>query len=127
MKSSFLAVFVALSVGTAAFAATSQPDERTIPERFHGEWNSTPADCGTPDNDSMLVITGDRIDFYESTGDVRGAFMDGPDEVLIVIRTSGEEETSTTAVRYSVSSDDNSLTEYSESVEPFVRHRCPQT
>jgi len=112
--------FVALT--TCAAAPLS--DERTIPEPFRGEWNSNPADCGTPDNDSMMVIAADRIDFYESSGRVRGAFLDGADEVLIVVEVSGEEETSTTALRLSVSADGSRLTEYSESAEPFVRRRC---
>lgn len=105
-------------------AAAPQPDERTIPEPFRGEWNSNLADCGTPDNDSMMVIGADRIDFYESSGRVRGAFLDAAGEVLIVIDVSGEEETSTTALRLSVSPDGSRLTEYSESDEPFVRRRC---
>lgn len=106
-------------------AAAPQPDERTIPQPFRGEWNSNPADCGSPDNDSMMVIGADRIDFYESSGRVRGAFLGGAGEVLIVMDISGEEETSTTALRLAVSPDGNRLTEYSESAEPFVRRRCP--
>ena len=112
-------------VALMSCAAAPLPDERTIPERFRGEWNSNPAYCGTPDTDSVMVIAADRIDFYESSGRVRGAFLDGADQVLIVLEVSGEEETSTTALRLGVSADGSRLTEYSESVEPFVRRRCP--
>jgi hypothetical protein len=110
-------------IALTSCAAAPQPDERTIPERFRGEWNSSLTVCGTPDNDSMMVVEADRIDFYESSGRVRGAFLDGPDEVLIVLEISGEEETST-ALRLSVSADGSRITEYSESDEPFVRRLC---
>lgn len=116
-------LIVALALANC-LASAAQADERTVPERFRGEWNSNPADCGTPDNDSIVVIAADRIDFYESSGRVRGAFLDGANEVLVVVEISGEGETSTTAIRFSLSPDGDRLTELSESSEPFVRSRC---
>jgi len=113
-------------IAITSCAEVAQADERTVPERFHGEWNSNPADCGSPDNDSIMVIEAREIGFYEGTGRVRGAFQDSPNDVLIVVTISEEEETSTTAMRFAISPDGNRLTEYSESAEPFVRHRCPR-
>lgn len=112
-------------IALSSCAAMQQPDERTAPERFHGEWNSVLANCGTGGNDSLLVISRDRIGFYESAGPIRGAFLNGPNEILIVADVTGEEETSMTAYRFTLSADGRSLTEFSESEEPFVRHRCP--
>lgn len=111
-------------LAVATCAATSQPDERTIPSHFHGEWNSRLADCGTANNETMMDIKAGTVEFYESTGRVRGAFLDGPNDILIVLELTGEEETSTTAFRYSISPDGKRLTELSVSEEPFVRYRC---
>ncbi|KAK0361244.1 hypothetical protein LTR94_024117 [Friedmanniomyces endolithicus] len=107
-------LIVALALANC-LASAAQADERTVPERFRGEWNSNPADCGTPDNDSIVVIAADRIDFYESSGRVRGAFLDGANEVLVVVEISGEGETSTTAIRFSLSPDGDRLTELRQS------------
>jgi hypothetical protein len=122
MKSlQFLIPIIALS----SCAAMQQPDERTAPTRFHGEWNSVLADCGTGASDSLLIISRDRIGFYESAGPIRGAFLNGPNEILIVANVTGEEETTRSAFSYTLSADGRSLTQFSESEEPFVRHRCP--
>ena len=119
----FLALLPVIALSSCA--AIRLPDERTVPEPFRGEWNSVRAECGTPDNDSYLVITSDEITFYESAGPVRGAFLYGPYEILIVTNLTGEEETSMTSFTFTLSPDGNSLTHYSESEEPLVRYRCP--
>ena len=112
-------------IALSSCAATRQSDERTAPQRFHGEWNSALADCGTGANDSLLIISRDRIGFYESAGPIRGAFLNGPNEILIVTNITGEEETSMTAYSFTLSDDGRSLIQFSETEEPFVRHRCP--
>lgn len=117
-----VAPIVVLSSGAAV---AQQPGERTIPERFHGEWNSRLADCGTGASDSLLVLSANEIQFYESSGPVRGAFLNGPREILIVTDLSGEEETDLTAFKFFLSADGNRLEYRSESEAPFVRHRCP--
>jgi len=120
----YLAVLIpVLAMSTAAAAQSS--DLRTIPDRFHGEWASNLADCGTGGNDSLLVLSADRIRFYESEGPVRGAFLNGPREILIVTDLTGEEETDMTAYKFFLSADGNRLEYRSETEEPFVRQRCP--
>lgn len=112
-------------IALSSCVATQPSDDRTVPTRFHGEWNSDLADCGTGANDSKLMISADELSFYESSGPVRGAFLDSPNEILIVATTTGEGETSTNAYRFSLSADGRTLAYLSETDEPFVRHRCP--
>lgn len=112
-------------IALTSCAAMRLPDEQTAPARFHGEWNRVLADCGTANNDSLIVITATRIDFYESAGDIRSAALNGPNELLIVADVSDAEETSITEYRFTLSDDGQSLTYIDETDEPFVRHRCP--
>lgn len=120
-----ISALISITVLSSGAALAQQPDERTIPERFHGEWNSQRADCGTGASDSLLVLSANEIQFYESSGPVRGAFLNGPREILIVTDLSGEEETDLTAFKFFLSADDDRLEYRSETEEPFVRHRCP--
>lgn len=112
-------------IALSSCAAMRLPDQPTAPEQFHGEWNAVLADCGTGNNDSLIVITARRIGFYESAGDIRRAVLNGRHEVLIVADISDAEETSTTAFKLTLSDDGRSLTYMDETDEPFVRYRCP--
>ena len=121
-----IAAFLASLAGSAA-AQQQQHDERTIPAEFHGEWNETLVDCGTANNDSRLTITATEMQFYESGGVVRGAFMHGPYEILIVLNMSGEGSSWMSSFQYTLASDGSYLSARSDDGSLFVRYRCPQT
>lgn len=92
-----------------------------IPPQFHGEWNEDIASCGTGLNDSRLRIEATRMRFYESGGQVRGAFTQGPFEMIVVLDMSGEGETWIAAYHFVLASDGQHLS----TEDGFVRYRCP--
>lgn len=125
MKTALLAAAFLTSLAGCA-VAHQQDDERTIPAKFHGEWNTTIADCGTANNDSRLVITANEVQFYESGGAVRGAFLHGPYEILIVLDMSGEGSSWMTSFQWTMASDGSYLSDRSVDDSLFVRYRCPK-
>jgi len=62
--------------GSAPINVATKPADPTgvpapavaIPAALHGRWSLTPADCTTTRGDAkgLLVVTGDRLQFYES-------------------------------------------------------------
>ena len=94
--------------------------ERSIPARFHGEWNSDAAGCGSGSNDSRLVIAADTIRFYESSGPVQSASVDD-NELTVVARLTGEGETRDATYRFRLSADGGTLTDADSGL---ARQRC---
>lgn len=84
---------LSLLIGLGSLTQSSHVDERVIPAAFQGEWNERVEDCGTGNNDSRLRISASEVRFYESGGRVRGAFLHGPYELIIVLDMSGEGQT----------------------------------
>lgn len=125
MKTVLIAAAIISTIAGCA-AAQSPDDERIIPEKFHGEWNTTLTDCGTANNDSRLTISATDMQFYESGGAVRGAFMHGPYEILIVLDMSGEGSSWMTSFKWTISSDGSYLSDRSVDGSLFVRYRCPK-
>ena len=112
----------------AAFAVSISGqaiDERVIPDTWIGEWNENLEDCGTGNNDSRLRIERDRVLFYESGGMVRGAFLRGPFEIVIVLDMSGEGQTWIDTHQFVMSASGTYIRTTGE--EPMVRYRCPST
>ena len=118
-------IAIGLMVGLAfAGGANAQtPDERVIPEAWIGEWNSNLEDCGTGNNDSRLRIEPNRVLFYEGGGMVRGAFLHGPFEIVIVLDMSGEGQTWIAAHHLVMSANGQYIR--TDGDEPLVRYRCP--
>lgn len=108
--------------GLALSPQAASPDERTIPAEFRGEWNARLEDCGAW-NDSSLRITASEVLFYESDGRVRGVFLDGPSEIIIVLDMSGEEQTWVASYRFTLASDGSQLSDGLEGGS--LRYRCP--
>jgi len=92
----------------------------TIPARFHGEWNTDAAACGSGSNDSRLVIAADTIRFYESSGPVQSASVDD-NELTVVVRLTGEGETRDATYRFRLSADGRTLTDADSGL---ARQRC---
>jgi hypothetical protein len=124
MKTTLIAAAFLTAIARCA-AAQPQDDERSIPAKFQGEWNTVVADCGTANNDSRLVISANEVQFYESGGAVRGAFLHGPYEILIVLDMSGEGSSWMTSFQWTMASDGSYLSDRSVDGSLFVRYRCP--
>ena len=93
---------------------------RAIPARFHGEWNTDAAACGSGSNESRLVIAADTIRFYESSGPVQSASVDD-NELTVVVRLTGEGETRDATYRFRLSADGATLTDADSAL---ARQRC---
>lgn len=114
-----------LLVGLGAAPQSSHADERVIPAAFQGEWNERVEDCGTGNNDSRLRISSREVRFYESGGRVRGAFLHGPYELIIVLDMSGEGQTWMASHHFILASDGSYLSAKSDDGSLFTRYRCP--
>lgn len=115
-----------IAMATAGSVAAQHVDERTVPIQFQGEWNEKLEDCGTGNNDSRLIISATEVQFYESGGRVRGAFLHGPYEVIIVMDLSGEGSTWMTSSQFTIASDGRYISSRSEDGTLFTRYRCPE-
>ena len=91
----------------------------TIPPRFQGEWNTDAAACGSGSNESRL-ISADTMRFYESSGPVQSASVDG-NELTAVVRLTGEGETRDATYRFRLSADGSTLTDADSAL---ARQRC---
>lgn len=126
-----LALFwLAFHRGAASPAGASRPaasaaPRQMVPPSFQGEWNTTPAHCGTGVNDSALVIGPDRVAFYESGGPITKVQVHGPREITLTARLTGEGETFEQSHRYRLSADGDTLTEVAADKSGLVRRRCP--
>ena len=125
MNRMLIAAAIRTSLAGCANAQQASEDERTIPAKFHGEWNETLNDCGTGNNDSSLTITATEMHFYESDGTVRGAFMRGPYEILIVLDMSGEGSSWMSSFQYTLAGNGQYLSARMDDGSLFVRYRCP--
>jgi hypothetical protein len=63
-----------------------------IPAAFHGRWALTPRDCTSPNGDTkgLLVVSADRLRFYESLATPSGDLKRTPDSVSGDFAFSGE-------------------------------------
>ena len=66
------------------------------------------------------MVGEDTIRFYESSGPVRSARMDG-NELVVVVRLTGEGETRDATYRFRVSADGGTLTDAGSGL---ARQRC---
>ena len=117
-----IAIGLMIGLTLAGVAQAQTPDERSIPEPWIGEWNSDLEDCGTGNNDSRLRIEPNRVLFYEGGGMVRGAFLHGPFEIVIVLDMSGEGETWIAAHHFIMSANGHHI--MTDGDDPLVRYRC---
>ena len=115
-------------IALALSIQASRPFE--IPQTFWGEYNERLGDCGTGNNDSRLLISWDRLHFYESVGEIRELIRHPDGSVTIVAEQTGEGQTWFSLYQLRLADDRSSLIvvhpqtgdmEQSES----VRLRCP--
>lgn len=95
-----------------------------IPENFHGEFRSSPSACGTDADDSVLVVSGDRLSFWENLATPQSIVLKGPNELRVSLLNEGEGETWNTEVSMALSQNGSVLT-IRENDFSFDRVRCP--
>jgi len=124
MRLAFAVSSLCLVIGGACQA--QEPALRTIPERWHGEWSADRSACGTDNNDSVLRLSADRIEFWESGGLVRGAFTKGPFEILIVADMTGEGQAWLGSSHFRMAPSGDSIAMDTGGSSLFIRYRCPE-
>ncbi len=114
-----------VSSAVAPAPANSSPVaqvQRVIPMQFQGEWNMRLEDCGVPVSDGRLLIGLNRINFYESFGNVQEVLTQGDLKMMVMAEYSSEGETYTETNFFELSSDRSALTHRDTKA---VRYRCP--
>lgn len=98
-----------------------------VPQRFQGEWNAQPKDCGTAGNASRLRIAADSIRFHESAGSLRAVLPQAGDaELAVVARLSGEGQARLAYRQFRLSADGRTLADITDGERGgLVRQRCP--
>ena len=100
-----------------------------VPQPFRGEWNSDIKACGTSKNDSRLIISGRRVSFYESDGDVKIVWLHNSRAITVQATYAGEGQVWDRVDRMVLSRSGNELTISSvdatdEEASTFTRYRC---
>jgi len=115
----------AAASASSAKAEGAPPARASIPLAFRGEWNLRLQDCGSLANDGRLVVTGRRLEFHESSGEV--VSVTGQGNGLIVKATmSGEGEAWEDTYRFHLSPDGQALDQRISPTDEGVRRlRCP--
>ena len=103
--------------------APAPAETAAVPERFQGEWNNTPADCGTANNPSRLRIGADDIRFHESSGTITSVTVNDGSDITLVADMTGEGEVFQSTHSFSLSDGGDTLTDTSSGTG-MVRHRC---
>jgi hypothetical protein len=133
MKAIVLAAGLIACMATGCAPAPRQADRKSepvasathaavIPSRFRGEWRGPPADCGTGQRGSGLVLWADRMAFRESAGPVLSVTRHQNDEIGIAVALADERGRWTAHHRFRLSDDGRTLTDVGSGGQ--IRHRC---
>jgi hypothetical protein len=96
--------------------------QSVIPMQFQGEWDMGLEGCGSGLSDGRLQIGLNRIEFYESFGNVEEVIVQGDGKMTVTAEYSSEGETFTRTSSFELSSDRSTLTHIETNT---VRYRCP--
>jgi tRNA-binding EMAP/Myf-like protein len=96
---------------------------KAMPSQFVGEWSTDLKYCGTDLSDSRLIISANKIRFYESEGPILAVITQGKSTAAIIMELSGEGETWLSSKHFSLSTDQSKLTDTTDDLN-FVRYRC---
>lgn len=118
---------LALALLIMARAGAAAAHEAVIPERFLGEWNANPENCGTGIDHARFVVEEDGILSYESSGRVRAVVTQGELELGVIAEMSGEGVDWMGLLHFRLSPDYDRLVELTGKEVPVVRYRCPGT
>jgi hypothetical protein len=116
---------VSLSLVLVMSAATSAELVESIPVQYLGRWAESPAECDRGQlAESRLTISVDRIEFYESIGQVLSIAVEGESDLAVLLEATGEGYTWLSARQFTLSSDAQSLTDTTGGRIGIVRMRC---
>lgn len=118
---------IALVLLLVAGTTLAADQQKTVPARFQGEWNSNLKHCGTGLNDSRLRIAADRIRFYESGGPIRAVVTQGEFDLALIAELSGEGEVWLSYSHFRLSADHTYLTNVTNGDSGLVRYLCPKS
>ena len=121
--------FSALLITPFAAAATEEYKSFQIPPKFWGEYNSDLKYCETALSDMRLRISGNKIQFYESTGILKGQILQKNGDIIIFAEFKGEGQIWSDILQLSLSSDQKMLTVTHPSTSEIkqfssIRNRC---
>jgi hypothetical protein len=98
------------------------PQAVLLPDRFLGKWDGKGGCTGI--SDMAMTITQETVDFYESTAQIKGVTVNGPNDVTIQGDFAGEGQTWSAPMRLTLSDDGNTLTMRQDKLST-TRVRCP--
>ena len=107
-------------------SASAAEQQKNVPVRFQGEWNSDLKSCGTGLNDSRLRIGSGRIAFYESGGPIRAVVTQGEFDLAVIAELSGEGQAWLAYRHFRLSADHAYLIDVTNNDSSLVRYRCPE-
>ena len=99
--------------------------ESAIPRRFHGTYDRSLAECGTP-SVHRLVVDADSLRFHESLAEVQQIEIEGPNAIAVASDYQGEGESWSARQRLELSESGERLTLIGDGTET-VRVRCRGT
>ena len=101
----------ALSLVLASSVANSAETVAAIPEQFHGRWAGSAAECSRGRLAlQRMTISANRIEFYESIGQVLSVAVEGQSDFAVLLESRGEGYTWLSALQYRLSEDGQTLT-----------------
>ena len=100
----------------------ANPDSRTVPVEFHGEWVRDLGDCGANGSATRKVISGDRIVVGEDVQRVVAVRFLDAGKIAVVTLPAGAGQKEYSLFFFGVSEDGNSLVDL-ESMD-WVLFRC---
>lgn len=99
-----------------------------VPERFLGVWDYVEGSCD-PMSDLRMDLRADRIEFYESFGEITDVERVSDNEIVVSLAMEGEGETWTQSTRFTLEDGGERLVPTSADGEdqwdPMPLKRCP--
>ncbi|WP_140985523.1 hypothetical protein [Asticcacaulis tiandongensis] len=114
-------VVSSVAVPDASQVAEAVWRTESVPAEWRGLWAAGKSDCET--GESRLVIEGDRLIFWESSGRVIRATGQG-DQITIEAEMTGEGEVWKDSFRFVKSADGQYIDMLLDDGAAFRRHRC---
>lgn len=106
--------------GAPPTTSTTPTAANTVPEAYHGHWNTRLTDCPGDSGEGRLIVEDRTMTFYESVGQVISVTPQS-DRITVTLRLNGEGETWEETRTWTLSPDRNTLTDVTDKA---TRFRC---
>jgi len=127
MRTLWIVLLAAVGSATASDPPVPRPRLlESVPADFLGEWSSDLADCGSPNNESVLKIESTHISYYDRNGPLNSvlAYDHCEDNIELISELSSDGEKMCTITREQFRLDQDQLIAILDGGD-FVRYRCP--